>query len=74
MDATRILMTNGPSGPGETKLVNEVIASTDQVAIDAYGISLLGKDVRDAAFISQAFKQRVGEMRLNLLTVERANV
>jgi uncharacterized protein (DUF362 family) len=74
MDATRILLTNGPGGPGETKVVNEVIASTDQVAIDAYGASLLKKDVRDVPFITQAFKQRVGEMRLNLLTIERANV
>ena len=74
MDATRILLTNGPSGPGETRVVNEVIASTDQVAIDAYGASLLKKDVRDVPFITQAFKQRVGEMRLNLLNIERANV
>ena len=74
MDATRILLTNGPSGPGETKVVNEVIASTDQVAIDAYGASLLKKDVREVPFITQAFKQRVGEMRLNLLTIERADV
>ena len=74
MDATRILLTNGPSGPGETKVVNEVIASTDQVAIDAYGASLLKKDVRDVPFITQAFKQRVGEMRLNLLNIERADV
>ena len=73
MDATTILLTNGPSGPGETRRVNEVIASTDPVAVDAYGASLLKKEVRDVPFITQAFKQRVGEMRLNLLAVERAN-
>jgi uncharacterized protein (DUF362 family) len=74
MDATRILLTNGPSGPGETKVVDEVIASTDPVAVDAYGASLLKKDVRDVPFITQAHKQRLGEMRLNLLTVEKADV
>ena len=74
MDATRILLTNGPGGPGETKAVNEVIASTDQVAVDAYGAFLHQKDVRDVPFITQAFKQRVGEMRLNLLAIERSDV
>lgn len=73
MDATRILLSNGPSGPGETKVVNEVIASTDPVAVDAYGASLFKKDVRDVPFITQAYKQRLGEMRLNLLTVERTD-
>jgi uncharacterized protein (DUF362 family) len=74
MDATRILLNNGPSGPGETKVVNEVIASIDPVAVDAYGASLLKKELRDVRCITQAFKQRAGEMRLNLLTVERADV
>ena len=74
MDATRILLNNGPSGPGETKVVNEVIASVDPVAVDAYGASLLKKELRDVRFITQAFKQRVGEMRLNILNVERADV
>lgn len=74
MDATRILLNNGPSGPGETKVVNEVIASVDPVAVDAYGASLLKKELRDVHFITQAHKQRAGEMRLNLLNVERADV
>ena len=73
MDATRILLTNGPSGPGETKVVNEVVASTDPVAVDAYGASLFKKDVRNVPFITQAHKQRLGEMRLNLLTIEKAD-
>ncbi|MFQ6091297.1 MAG: hypothetical protein ACE5OR_01215 [bacterium] len=43
-------------------------------AVDAYGASLFKKEVRDVPFIIQASKQRVGEMRLNLLNIERADV
>jgi uncharacterized protein (DUF362 family) len=36
VDATRILLTNGPKGPGRTRDEKQVIAGTDPVAVDAY--------------------------------------
>ena len=39
MDATRVLMRNGPQGGNidDAKDMHQVIASLDQVAADAYG-------------------------------------
>ncbi len=39
IDATRVLTTNGPSGPGKVITPNEVIASADPVAADATAVA-----------------------------------
>lgn len=41
LDATRALTSGGPGGPGEVKKPNLVIAGTDPVAVDSYGVSLV---------------------------------
>ncbi len=41
-DATELITTNGPSGPGEIKTVNKIVAGTDIVAIDALCAEYLG--------------------------------
>jgi len=40
LDATRGLLTAGPGGPGKVEQWNTVVAGTDPVAVDAYGVSL----------------------------------
>ncbi|HEY3414308.1 MAG TPA: DUF362 domain-containing protein [Armatimonadota bacterium] len=35
-DATRVLQTRGPKGPGEVTIPNQVVAGVDPVAVDAY--------------------------------------
>ena len=35
-DATRVLQTRGPKGPGEVTVPNQVVAGVDPVAVDAY--------------------------------------
>jgi len=42
MDCTRILLTRGPKGPGDVKILNKVIFGTDQVAIDSLGATYFG--------------------------------
>jgi uncharacterized protein (DUF362 family) len=44
LDASRVLMRNGPQGGGraDVKQLNTVAASLDPVAVDAWGCSLLG--------------------------------
>jgi len=42
LDATRMLTTNGPQGPGIVKEPHMVAAGFDPVAIDAWGTRLLG--------------------------------
>ena len=41
LDATRALTSGGPGGPGEVKKPNLIIAGTDPVAVDAYGVSVV---------------------------------
>jgi uncharacterized protein (DUF362 family) len=40
LDATRVLKTGGPSGPGDVETCGRVIAGVDPVAVDAYGTGL----------------------------------
>lgn len=65
LDANRILLTNGPKGPGETKDVGEVIAGLDPVAVDAYAATLLGLQPRDVPHVELAHQSGVGEMDLS---------
>jgi uncharacterized protein (DUF362 family) len=40
LDASRALLTAGPSGPGLIEYPKTIVAGTDQVAVDAYGVTL----------------------------------
>jgi uncharacterized protein (DUF362 family) len=51
LDATRALTTGGPGGPGEVVKPNLVIAGTDPVAVDSFGVSV-------APWYGQRFKGR----------------
>jgi uncharacterized protein (DUF362 family) len=65
LDANRILLTNGPKGPGETKDVGEVVAGFDPVATDAYAATLLGLKPQDVPHVELAYQAGVGEMDLS---------
>jgi uncharacterized protein (DUF362 family) len=56
LDGTTTMMTNGPTGGAlsDLKKTDTMIISTDQVAADAFGCSLLDKKVKDLPFISKA--------------------
>jgi uncharacterized protein (DUF362 family) len=41
-DATEVIVTNGPSGPGRIVAPRKVVAGTDGVAVDAMGASIIG--------------------------------
>ncbi len=41
LDATRALVSGGPGGPGEVKKPNLIIAGTDPIAVDSYGVSIV---------------------------------
>lgn len=71
LDAIRIMLTRGPKGPGKTKDVGQVIASTDPVAIDSYAATLLGKKPGDIAHIRYASALGVGQMDLAKVTMKR---
>ena len=56
LDGTTAMMTNGPTGGSlaDLKQTGTLIAGTDQVAVDAFGATLLGKTASDLPFISKA--------------------
>ncbi len=64
LDATRILLTNGPKGPGQTKDLGKVIAGTDPVAVDAYGATLFGLKPEEIGHIKLAAAMGLGKIDL----------
>ena len=66
LDATRIMVRNGPTGGRleDVKILNRVAASSDTVAIDAYGATLFGVAPGDLTFVTAAYRMGLGEMDL----------
>ena len=62
LDGTTTMMTNGPTGGAlsDLKDTNTMIVSTDQVAADSFGCSLLDKTINDLPFISKAAEGGAG--------------
>jgi uncharacterized protein (DUF362 family) len=62
VDATRIMVSNGPTGGSlsSVRTVNQVAASTDPVAADAWGASLLGLDAQELSYLDIAVRLGVG--------------
>jgi uncharacterized protein (DUF362 family) len=56
LDGTTTMMTNGPTGGSlaDLKQTNTMIVSTDQVAADAFGATLLGKTSAELPYIAKA--------------------
>ncbi len=70
LDANRILLTNGPKGPGQTRDPKIVAASADPVALDSFGATLFGKKGTDVPYIVKAHELGLGE--IDLAKVKRA--
>jgi uncharacterized protein (DUF362 family) len=66
MDATAIMKTNGPAGPGELEEKNEILASEDVVAIDTYAVALFDNiALEDVWSINRAAQLGLGVMDLS---------
>lgn len=75
LDAIRVLTANGPQGGNlnDVKMMNTVAASVDQVAIDAFGATLFGKDPENLPHIENAYARGLGEKDLSKVQlIERA--
>jgi uncharacterized protein (DUF362 family) len=66
LDASRVLMANGPQGGNlaDVKAMNTIAASTDQVAIDSYGATLFELTADDLRFVREAYDRGLGEKDL----------
>jgi uncharacterized protein (DUF362 family) len=62
LDATRVLMRNGPQGGNidDTRVLNQVIASIDQVAVDAYGCTLIGQKRENIPYLAMGQERGLG--------------
>ncbi len=71
LDATRIMLRNGPSGGrlGDVEVRNLVFAGCDPVAIDAVGAGLFGMKPADIGHIVKSHEAGRGEMDLNKIKV-----
>jgi uncharacterized protein (DUF362 family) len=64
VDAMRVLVRNGPQGGNidDTRVMNTVIASTDQVAADAYGCTLIGQHRDHVPYLKMGHDRGIGTM------------
>jgi uncharacterized protein (DUF362 family) len=64
VDATRVLMRNGPQGGNidDTRVMNTVIATVDQVAADAYGCTLIGQHRDNVPYLKMGHERGLGTM------------
>ena len=64
VDATRVLVRNGPQGGNidDTREMNTVIATVDQVAADSYGASLLGTKRENVPYLKMGHERGLGTM------------
>jgi uncharacterized protein (DUF362 family) len=72
MDATRILLANGPTGGSlaDVKVMDTIAVSTDEVALDAFGAGLLGLSPADLGFIVEGMKAGLGTLAWRSLKTE----
>jgi len=71
LDATRILVANGPSGgrKEDVRVKNLVLAGPDPVALDAFGTTLFAMKPADIGYITKAHELGRGEMDLNKIKI-----
>ena len=71
VDAMRVLMRNGPQGGNidDTKVLNQVFATVDQVAADAYGATLIGQHRDNLPFVKMGHERGLGTMYWEQLKV-----
>jgi uncharacterized protein (DUF362 family) len=71
VDAMRVLMRNGPQGGNidDTKVMNQVFATVDQVAADAYGATLIGQHRDNLPYLKMGHERGLGTMYWEQLKV-----
>jgi uncharacterized protein (DUF362 family) len=75
VDATEIITTNGPMGPGELAKPMKIVAGRDRVAIDAYcAKAILGLDPGKIASIRKASERGLGRIDLDKIRIEEVRV
>jgi len=74
VDATELITTNGPFGPGELIKPQKVIVGVDRVAVDSYCTTLWGMEPQDIIMIQKGHEHGLGEINLKKLTIKEVVV
>jgi uncharacterized protein (DUF362 family) len=74
VDATEIIRTNGPMGPGELIKPGKIIAGADRVAVDATCASILGLKAEDIISIRKAAERKLGVIDLAKVKLREVRV
>ena len=79
VDATKALTTRGPEGPGQTVVLDTIIAGTDPVAVDAYSVTITPWNNRtyapkDIRHIAAAGEMQIGEIDLGKLNIKKVEI
>jgi len=76
LDAVRILVHNGPQGGSldDVHQLNLVAASVDQVAVDAFGVTLFGYQPTDFRYLILAEARGLGTTRFEELKLKQINL
>ncbi|MFH1091268.1 MAG: DUF362 domain-containing protein [Pseudomonadota bacterium] len=70
MDATEVLATGGPYGPGLVKRPHQVFAGRDPVAVDALATRLLGLDQESILMLDFAAQHGLGQKDLSRVRIK----
>lgn len=71
LDMTRVLFRNGPQGGNiaDARDVHQVLAGTDEVAIDAYGAALVGAPIERVHYLALGVERGLGKLELSDLVI-----
>ena len=72
MDATRVLTSGGPGGPGTLKEIDTIVAGTDPVAVDAFTVGLA--EWYGRAFSPEQVKHILYASRMGLGEIDTAKL
>jgi len=73
-DATTILTSNGPFGPGKLAKPNVVVAGANAVSVDAYAARFLGLDAKSISMIVRSSALGLGETDLSKVKVRELSI
>jgi uncharacterized protein (DUF362 family) len=75
IDATRVLVRNGPQGGNidDTRIMNTVLASVDQVAADAFACTLIGQKAENLPYLAMAEERGIGTSKLDRLIIREVS-
>ncbi|MBN1290991.1 MAG: DUF362 domain-containing protein [Candidatus Latescibacteria bacterium] len=79
LDATRALLTAGPTGPGKVQELHTIIAGTDPLTVDAYATSMVpwnrrSLSAQSVTHLNHAATLGLGKIDLNKITIIKETV